>query len=371
MGLQGASGPGREVRVGVIGCGDIATRVHLPGLLAAGARVTRFASADLADAEAAAAASGDPDAMATDDWRQVVASAHIDAVDVAAPSHLHAEMALAAIESGKHVLVESPMTLTAAEADGLLKAAARKGVVVVPAHSVRFIGPYAALAEAARSGVVGDVTGATIAFGHDGPDARNPRAAWYLDRSKAGGGALIDLGLAQIDLLRHALGTDVVAVSAVSYGRRGDVEERAEARLSFASGATAQIRAGWSGMENEVEVVGTDGTLRLDASTPAHVVRPDGTRERLDTSKVASSIEEVFVGAVARGESPSVSAADGRAAVAVVEAAYESIKLGRGAEAEVVTRPAGAQSGAQSAMRISPPARVQRATSATLPVSRS
>src|SRR5690606_3586118 len=128
----------------------------------------------LADAEAAAAASGDPEAMASDDWRQVVASVHVEAVDVCTPSHLHAEMALAAVEAGKHVLVESPMALTAAEADTLLKAAARKGVVVVPAHSVRFIGPYAALADAARSGVVGHVTRATVAFGHDGPDVRNP-----------------------------------------------------------------------------------------------------------------------------------------------------------------------------------------------------
>src|SRR5690606_32810686 len=58
---QQATGSGRQVRVGMIGCGDIATRVHLPGLLAAGARVTRFASDGLADAEAAAAASGDPE----------------------------------------------------------------------------------------------------------------------------------------------------------------------------------------------------------------------------------------------------------------------------------------------------------------------
>ncbi len=332
MSQQGAPGDGPGLRVGMIGCGDIATRVHLPGLAAAGAHVIRFASAELADAEAAAAASGEADAMATDDWRQVVASVHIDAVDICTPSHLHAEMALAAIDNGKHVLVESPMALTASDADAILKAAARKGVVVVPAHSVRFIGPYAALAEAARSGVIGKVTGAALAFGHNGPDALNPGATWYLERDKSGGGALIDLGLAQIDLLRYALASDVVEVSAVTYGRRGEVEERAEARLSFESGASAQIRAGWSGTENHVDIAGTEGSLRLDASTPPHVVRPDGTTERIAVTATTDNIEAIFVDAASRGVAPPVSAADGRAAVAIVQAAYESVSAGQSVE---------------------------------------
>lgn len=330
MSQQGVAGT--EVRVGVIGCGDIATRVHIPALGEAGAKVIRFASEKITDAEAAATSSGQPDAMATADWRQVVTSVHIDAVDICTPSVLHAEMALAAVEAGKHVLVESPMVLTTAEADMLLKAAARKGVMVVPAHSVRFIAPYAALAEAARAGAVGTITGAALAFGHDGPDALNPAATWYLDRRQSGGGALMDLGLGQIDLLRHALSSEVVEVSAVTYGRRGDVEERAEARLSFASGAVAQIRSGWSGMENHVEISGTEGSLRLDASTPPHILRPDGTKERLEVASGLATIEGVFVRAVAANDAPSVNAADGRAAVAVVNAAYESVTAGRSVE---------------------------------------
>src|SRR5690554_1327958 len=94
------------LRVGIIGCGDVARRVHLPALEAAGAQVTRFASKHLDDAEAAADVAT-AEAMATDNWRQLVASPHIDAVDICTPNHLHAEMAMAAIEAGKHVLVES------------------------------------------------------------------------------------------------------------------------------------------------------------------------------------------------------------------------------------------------------------------------
>lgn len=327
MSGTGASA-GTEIRVGVIGCGDIARRVHIPGLRAAGARVTRFASLALGDAESAAAESGDPDAMSTDDWRHVVASAHLDAVDICTPNHLHAEMALAAVEAGKHVLVESPMALTAAEADGLLKAAARKGVVLVPALSVRFIGPYAALVGAARDGRIGRVTDAEMAFGHAGPDVRNPAATWYLDAQRSGGGPLLELGTAQVDLLRVATGSEPTEVSAVTLGRRGEVEERAEARVTFADGTTAQLRVGWAGVENEVVLRGTDGTLRLDARGAPLVEMADGSTEQVPLPQGAPTIEEVFVAAVARGEAPPVSAVDGRAAVATIAAAYESARTG-------------------------------------------
>ncbi|MBK5221273.1 MAG: Gfo/Idh/MocA family oxidoreductase [Acidimicrobiia bacterium] len=337
MAFQGTGAGESPVRVGLIGCGDIARRVHLPGLTAAGARVIRFASLHLADAEAAASASGDAEAMATDDWRQVVASPHIDAVDICAPNHLHAEMALAALEHGKHVLVESPMAITVAEADAMLKAAARKGVMVIPAHSVRFIGPYAAMAAAARDGRIGTLTAAEIAFGHDGPDHRNPAATWYFEKHRSGGGPLMDLGVAQIDLLRSALGSEVTDVSAIVRGQRGEVEEEAEVRLTFANGASGVLRSSWARPENHVVIRGTDGTLHLDASTPLTLTRPDGSQERVPTGGAESNIEAVFVAAVARDEMPTVNAADGRAAVAAIAAAYESAAAGR---AVPVARPA-------------------------------
>lgn len=324
--------PGDEgLRIGIIGCGDAARRVHLPRLEDAGAQVIRFASRPLADAEAAAAQSSS-EAMATDDWRQLVASPHIDAVDVCTPNHLHAEMAMAALEAGKHVLVESPMAITVKDADALLKAAARKGKMLVPAHSVRFIGPYAAMADAARSGKVGPITRARVEFGHQGPDHLFPTAPWYLDRAKSGGGALMDLGIPLVDLLRLATGSEVVEVTAAIAGERGDVETRAEARLRFGSGAIAEVVASWEGPANLVELSGDDASLRLDASGPPRLIRSDGTEERLRPPEQATpGIESVFVEAVTGG-TPTVNAADGRAAVAVIVAAYESAASGRPVE---------------------------------------
>lgn len=334
MTTEGTSGEG--VRIGLIGCGDIARRVHVPALTAAGARVIRFADVHGDRAEEAAGLSGQSDTMTTTEWRHVPASAHIDAVDVCTPNHLHAEMALAALEAGKHVLVESPMAVTTAEADAMLKLAARKELVLVPAMSVRFIGPYSAMIDAARSGRIGEVRSAEIAFGHHGPERLNPEADWYLDKERSGGGPLIELGIPQVDLLRAAMGREVTEVSAVTLGRRGTVEERAEARLTFDGGAVAQLRCGWTGPENVWRLVGTEGTLELDATTPPQLVHEDGSTERLAIPETPG-IEAVFVAAVAEGRQPPVSAVDGRAAVAVVSAAYASSASG---EPVAVPRPA-------------------------------
>lgn len=325
-----------RLKVGVIGCGDAARRVHLPRLEAAGAEVIRFASKHLREAEAAAAQSSS-EAMATDDWRKLVTSPHIDAVDICTPSHLHAEMALAALDAGKHVLVESPMTLTVKEADALLKAAARKEKMLVPAHSVRFIGAYAALADAARSGKVGAITSARVEFGHQGPDQLYPNAPWYLERARSGGGALMDLGVPIVDLLRLAIGSEVVEVLASTRGQRGDVESHAEARLRFRSGAIAEIVTSWEGPVNLVELSGAEARMRLDTSGPPRLVRADGTEERLRApEQQVSGIEEVFVHAVTGG-APTVNAADGRAAVAAIAAGYASVESGEPAEVSTPT----------------------------------
>lgn len=321
----------QPVRVGIIGCGDVARRVHLPALEQAGAQVIRFASKRLDDAQSAADAAA-AEAMATDEWRHVIGSPHIDAVDICTPSYMHADMALAAVEAGKHVLVESPMTISLPDAEKLLKAAARKGVMVVPAHNVRFIAPYAAVADAARNGAIGQITRAQIAFGHQGPDAINPDAGWYLEKAKSGGGALIDLGVAMVDLLRLATGSEVTEVTATLSGQRGDVEERAEVRLTFASGAAAEMVAAWNEPLNVFRVEGSEGILHLDATTPPQLIRPDGGTERLRPVDTGGSIEAVFVDAITNDSSPIVNALDGRATVAVITAAYESAANGAPAE---------------------------------------
>ncbi|WP_029074824.1 Gfo/Idh/MocA family protein [Kaistia adipata] len=137
----------QQIRVGIVGCGEVAQVIHLPALrdLADLFRVT--ALCDVSPSVLETVGGQWPEAGRYADYRDLVASADVDAVLVANPNVYHAEVAIAAIEAGKHVLIEKPYCVSLAEADALEAAAAKAGVTV----QVGFMRRYApAFTEAVR-----------------------------------------------------------------------------------------------------------------------------------------------------------------------------------------------------------------------------
>jgi len=310
-----------SINVAVIGCGAIAQRAHIPGLLAAGARVGVVASRSAASAQAAAAFAGGADVV--EDWQAAVGRADVDAVAICTPNHLHEPIAVAAAMAGKHVLVEKPMATTLAAADRMITAAATAGVVLMPAHNVRFAPPFVAAAAAVARGDIGEVTGVRAAFGHGGPQQWAPEATWFRDPAQAGGGALLDLGVHVADLLRAVVHDDAIAVSALVH-HDGVIDDDAQVMLRFAGGAIGTFHASWiapSGPDHQLTVIGTEGTLHLDTRTPLTLLSRDGSTSRVALPHTVSNPFEQLVRAVA-GEPVELTAADGRASLAIVLAAY-------------------------------------------------
>jgi predicted dehydrogenase len=324
------------VRVAMVGCGTVARLLHLPGLRAAGADVVAFASRRRSSAEAAAAEWGG--GAVVDDWRDAVARDDVDAVTVCSPNAFHAEQAVAAARAGKHVLVEKPIATTLAEADAMVAAARDAGVVLMTAHNLRFAAPFVAAAGVVAGGGVGDVVGVRVAFGHAGPQHWAPDADWFFDPDRSGGGALIDLGIHAADLLRAVLAPlEVVEVAAVV--RDGPaVDEAAQLALGLSNGAVGSLHASWiarPGPDHQLTVFGTDATLHLDGRTPLTRFPADGgAPERVDLPERVPDLFAGFVAAAADGTPPPVTGADGRAALAIVSAAYESARTGRTATVE-------------------------------------
>jgi predicted dehydrogenase len=318
------------IRFAVVGCGTATGHIHLPGLRAAGAEVTVFASRSRASAEAARDQWGG--GTVVERWEDAVTRDDVDAVVVATPNGLHRDVAVAAATAGKHVLVEKPMACTVAEADKMIAVAAASGVVLVPFQNARFIAPFAAAREVVAGGRLGEVTGLRAAFGHAGPHAWAPRATWFFDRSRAGGGCLIDLGVHIIDVVRHVTGDDIVAVAAILNGPllnggAGGVEVDAQLLVRLGGGAIGSVHASWSsraGPDQQLTVVGTQGTLHLDTRTALTFLPLDGERERVPLPESTGSPLEELMAAIRGERAPTVTADDGRAAVAVVEAAYRS-----------------------------------------------
>lgn len=344
------------VRLAVVGCGTVARRIHLPGLRAAGADVVAFASRSLQSAEGAASQWGSGDVAA--DWHELLGRPDVDAIDVCTPNASHVEIATAVAAAGKHVLVEKPMACNTEEADRMIEAADLAGVVLVPAHNARFLGSFVAMREAVGRGDVGEVRAFRCAWGHTGPQDWAPDAGWFRDPAVAGGGALIDLGIHAADVLRAVLHDEAVEVSALlsacrdRAGSRGHddnrsagpdkVEDIAQLIVRFAGGAVGTLQASWalsSGSDHQLTIQGTLGTLHLDDRTlPTLQPARGGDATRLLLPDHSPSVFDAFVEAVETGKEPAVTAADGRAAVAIVTAAYRSAASGEVEQVAVLDR---------------------------------
>jgi predicted dehydrogenase len=172
------------------------------------------------------------------DWKRLVDRDDVDLVDVCTPGSSHAEISIAALEAGKHVLCEKPLANTVDEARAMAAAADRaaaKGVRAMVGFNFRRV-PAVALAReliaAGRLGTIRHVRGAYLASHMLDPESP---MVWRLDAAQAGSGALGDLGAHAIDLAQHLAGDRIAGVSALT---ETFVRERP---LADGSGARGQV----------------------------------------------------------------------------------------------------------------------------------
>lgn len=281
------------LRVGIIGAGAISARAFLPGFAepdspqaargfgdwafngSPGVQVTHLADPQLDRARALADIFHVP--HVTTDWRELVASVEVDAVGVATPNYLHHEMTVAACRAGKHVLVEKPMATTHAEAYEMVAVAEEAGVVLMVDQVQRFFPIHEVARRVVQAGVLGKVLSVRARFSHAGPEYWSPEGTWFVDRRRAAHGALFDLGIHKIDLIRFVTGKEVRAVTAMTatLAKPIEVEDHGAALLQFADGALGVVEASWasSPWENSIKLYGTAGTLQigLDSSSPISV----------------------------------------------------------------------------------------------------
>lgn len=190
------------IRAAVIGTGAIAQVMHVPILVEhPGVEVGVLCDADVHKARAVADRFGIPEAVGPG---KVVAREDLDAVIICTPNHLHEELAVAALEAGKHVFVERPIALTAQGARRVVEAARRAGTTLVVGLPHRFRPEAAAM----RAYVAGGQMGAIHAVRGIWLNRRvfTARPGWRQDPALAGGGALMDLGLPSLDLCLWLVG---------------------------------------------------------------------------------------------------------------------------------------------------------------------
>jgi predicted dehydrogenase len=250
-------------------------------------------------------------AAAETDWKQLITRDDVDLVDICTPGDTHAEIAIAALEAGKHVLCEKPLANSVAEAKLMAEAAARaaaSGIRSMVAFNYRRVPAIALARQMVAAGRLGTIRHVRAVYLQDWIVDPEFPLVWRLDRTKAGSGALGDIGAHIIDLAQFVTGDALVGVSALTEtfvkerplpeasaglsgsGGRGrgavTVDDCALFLGRFAGGAVATFEATRfaSGRKNamRIEVNGSDGSLAFDFESMNELQFHDHTMDAME-----------------------------------------------------------------------------------------
>jgi predicted dehydrogenase len=251
------------IRIGVLGCGVIAYWAHLRSLrYVRGATLAGAADPDPRARERATRLAGVPVYAAAD---ELLARSDIDALIICAPTHLHAELAVAAAGRGKHFYLEKPIAASAGDASRVVEAARAGGVHGVMGFNRRRHPLYEQVRNVLAAGRIGRVRAVQTALCEPMPLAGMPE---WKRRRETGGGVLLDLASHHFDALRWLLDDDLAVVGG---SVRSDLSEQDTARLELVTSGGIEIQSFFSfraGRADVLELIGEHGTVRLDYHAP-------------------------------------------------------------------------------------------------------
>lgn len=353
----------KKLKVAVIGCGGIANGKHLPSLSQV-EQVELVAFCDIIEERAVKAATeyGVENAKVYKDFRKLLAETDVEVIHVCTPNDSHAEITIASLESGRHVMCEKPMAKTTEQARQMLDAAKRTGKKLSIAYQNRFRNDSLYLKQLCEEGELGDIyLGKALAL------RRRAVPTWgvFLDEEKQGGGPLIDIGTHALDLtlwmmdnyepksvtgsVFHKLGDRENAANAFGPWNPEEfkVEDSAFGFITMKNGATIILESSWA--INMVEIgeartmlCGTEGGadmtngLRINGEKNSRlydtkidlgaggVAFYDGKEENEAVREAKSWIE-----AIIEDKEPVVKPEQALVVTEILEAIYESAKTGK------------------------------------------
>jgi predicted dehydrogenase len=268
------------LRWGILGAGGIA-KAQVKDMQLHGFEVAAVAARDLGKARAWADEMGVPKAYGS--YEELAADPDLDAVYVATVHPAHAAAARIALEGGKHVLVEKPFTIDAAEARSIVDLAASKNLVILEAMWTRWLPHMVRIREILAEGLLGDVR--VVLADHDQRNEHVERMA----KRELGGGALLDLGIYPVSFAWDVLGAHDSVVASATLTEAG-VDRETAIILGYPSGAHAVLQTQMSGTgPNRAAIVGTEGRIEIESVwyTPVGFTRYDASgavAERFESS---------------------------------------------------------------------------------------
>jgi len=346
------------LRIGVIGAGNIG-RVHIAAFKAC-PKVELVGVTDSLPALALKAKETYGIPKTYPDAKALVSDRGLDAVVVAVPNRFHAEHAVAAMEAGKHVLLEKPMALNSREAMEIVKAQRRTGKVLMMAHQMRWNWLSMEMRKLIDRGHLGRIY--NVRAGYLRQAGIPGWGSWFTRSKDSGGGPLIDVGVHMFDLVLWLMGNPrPVSVFGTTYAEFGprkkglgtwgtpewdgycDVEDLAAALVKFDNGATLSVEVSWASntdtsVSQFVHLMGTEGGISYYGSTAKLIGQafdtacPGDLKPPADAPDARVGLTEHFADCCLEGKTPIADAVSGLANNLIIDAIYESSRTGKAAE---------------------------------------
>lgn len=351
-----------KIKVGVIGVGNISNE-HIQAYLR-NPDVELYAFCDINEDQLNKMGDKYGVSRRFTDMNDMLALPEIDAVSVCTWNAAHAPCTIAALNAGKHVLCEKPMSISKAYAEEMKAAAERNGKLLMIGFVRRFGNDCAILQDFINNDYFGELYYAKATYLRR---KGNP-GGWFGNKALSGGGPLIDLGVHVIDLVRYLMGKPkAISVYGATFQKLGDrrnikekvdyastgksdndicnVEDLATGMIRFDNGAVLHIEASFSlnikGPESKIELFGTKAGAKLDPELELYSEENGYMTNVTLTAPTALSFDNLFKNEIdhfvscVKGETECLAPAeDGVELMAILDALYESARTGH----EVVLR---------------------------------
>lgn len=272
--------PAAPLRIGIMGTARIARSFAQGVAPSQRVRIAAVASRNPAKAQEFAGALGIAKCLGS--YEALLADTGIDAIYIPLPNGLHAPWSMRALQAGKHVLCEKPLSANAAEARAMFAAARHHGVHLREGFPYLSQPQTLKMRELLAAGVLGTLRLVQASFAFTLADSGNAR--W--DPALAGG-ALMDIGVYPVSLIRIVAGQTPVRVQATARWHTGGVDRALAATLEFESGLLAQIACSFEGsLHRQALIVGSEGIIETsfsnhtNAETPGDLYLREGSGTR-------------------------------------------------------------------------------------------
>ncbi len=337
------------VKYGVIGCGAIAQRRHLPEAAAnPDSKVAAVADPVKERVEEIAKKYG---GKPFTDYKEMLKSGEVDAVVVCGPNATHAAMSIDALNAGKHVLCEKPMATTREDAAAMITAAEKNQKYLYIGMNQRLMPPHVRAKEILRSGRLGKVLSFRTSFKHPGPEGWSVDGgkSWFFKKGQAFMGVSGDLGVHKADLMRWLLGQEIVEIGGYvstldkrdPEGHLIDLDDNAILAMKTDAGVIGSMILSWTNYgkeENYTVIYCTNGVLSLgvDPTYGLVVDYRNGDREMhkvgemsTNLKQVASGVIDSFTQDILKNKPPEVDGREGYKSLDVILTAMEASKQGK------------------------------------------